>query len=206
MRVAIDAGHGRETPGKRTFDESFFEWEFNRDIANRVQHELIRHGVSVTLTAPSEIDTTLSDRCKISNAAEVTIFVSLHANAFGEDWNDVSGHEIYSHIGSVKGLELAKAIHEESVILGIEDRGCKTSDFYVLKYTDAPAVLIEHGFFTNKEELELLKSNEFREKCAIADSKGILKYLKIEWKEDYKTLYEQLKVKFDLITEIVKGE
>ncbi|MBC7340875.1 MAG: glucosaminidase domain-containing protein [Clostridia bacterium] len=39
-----------------------------------------------------------------------------------------------------------------------------------------PAVLIEHGFYTNKEECELLKSGDFREKCAIADAKGILRW------------------------------
>ncbi len=47
-----------------------------------------------------------------------------------------------------------------------------------------PAVLIEHGFYTNKEECTKLKSIEFRKKCAIADAKGILNYLGIAWVED----------------------
>lgn len=49
-----------------------------------------------------------------------------------------------------------------------------------------PAVLIEHAFYTNKTECDLLKSDSFREKCAIADAKGILAFLGIEWKCDKK--------------------
>jgi hypothetical protein len=47
-----------------------------------------------------------------------------------------------------------------------------------------PAVLIEHGFYTNKEECAKLKDPAFREKCAIADAKGILVYLGIAWKDE----------------------
>jgi N-acetylmuramoyl-L-alanine amidase len=191
MIVCLDAGHGKLTTGKRSFDESFFEYEFNRDVVNRIQTHLVRHGVQIVLTAPSDLDTPLKDRCEISDVAESDIFVSIHANANGTDWNDANGWEIYSHTGSEKGKKLAESIHAESIpYLGIKDRGLKTAEFYVIKYTAAPAVLIEHGFYTNKTELELLKSDEFRENCALADSKGILKYLGIEWQEDYKALYE----------------
>jgi N-acetylmuramoyl-L-alanine amidase len=207
MIVCLDAGHGKSTAGKRSFDESFFEYEFNRDVVNRIQNHLIRHGVQVVLTAPSDIDTSLDDRCKISDIAKSDVFVSIHANANGDDWNDANGWEVYSHTGSAKGLRLAEAIHAESIpYLGLKDRGLKTSDFYVLKHTEAPAVLIEHGFYSNKSELDLLKSAEFREKCAIADSKGILKYLGVEWQEDYKALYESAQMKLDQIERILKGE
>ena len=55
--------------------------------------------------------------------------------------------------------------------------------FYVLRNTVAPALLIEHGFHTNKTEVELLKSNVYRDKLAAADAKGILDYLGIAWQE-----------------------
>ena len=47
-----------------------------------------------------------------------------------------------------------------------------------------PAVLIEHGFYTNKAECDKLKSAEFRKKCAIADAKGILNHLGIAWVDE----------------------
>ena len=38
-------------------------------------------------------------------------------------------------------------------------------------------MLIEHGFHTNQKEVELLKRDDYREKLARADCKGILDYL-----------------------------
>ena len=40
-----------------------------------------------------------------------------------------------------------------------------------------PAVLIEHGFMTNEIECELLKTDEFRDKVANADAKGIMDFI-----------------------------
>ena len=182
MKICLDAGHGKETPGKRSFDGSLREYEFNRDVTARVKNHLVRHGVSVVLSAPNDTDTSLAERCRIANASKVDIFVSIHANAFGTELNSASGWEIYSNPYSAKGAALAKCIHDESMpFLGIKDRGMKLEPFYVVKNTIAPAVLIEHGFYTNKDELELLKLDWFQEKCAIADAKGILKYFGITW-------------------------
>ncbi|WP_243158092.1 N-acetylmuramoyl-L-alanine amidase [Aminipila terrae] len=50
--------------------------------------------------------------------------------------------------------------------------------------TVCPAVLVEHGFYTNREELVKLKEDAFREKCSDADAKGILQYLGISWNEE----------------------
>ena len=58
--------------------------------------------------------------------------------------------------------------------------------------TRVPTVLIEHGFYTNQKELELLKSDAFRQKCAEADTAGILAYLGVHQEmvryEDMQTL------------------
>ena len=54
----------------------------------------------------------------------------------------------------------------------------------MLKDTDMPAVLIEHGFYTNKEECKKLKDSAFRQKCAECDAKGILEHLGIDYVTD----------------------
>lgn len=199
MKVCLDAGHGITTAGKQSIDGSLREYEFNRDVVSRIKNYLENHGIEIILTAPTDEDISLTKRVNISNIAKADIFVSIHANAYGSEWNTANGWEIYHSQGSVKGKKLADYIHKESVpFLGLRDRGIKTTtDFTVVRQTIAPAVLIEHGFMTNKAECELLKSDEFREKCAIADAKGILKYFNIEWKEepDYKAMYESLKSK-----------
>jgi len=213
MRIYLDAGHGKDTAGKRSFDESFLEYEFNRDVVKRMKEILARHDVEVVWAATTDVDIPLSERCRISNDTKVDIFVSIHANAFGEDWNSANGWEIYFCKGSEKGEKLANSIHSASLSLGLKDRGVKANtDFTVLKNTKAPAVLIEHFFYTNKSELAKCNTEEYRQKFAVSDSKGILDYLGVKYQEgekvdetDYKKLYEVEKAKVDKITKIINS-
>jgi len=182
MLVALDAGHGKDTAGKRSPDCTLLEYEFNRAIASRVRTILTAHGVSVILTAqPDDLDTSLSARCCAANKKKANIFVSLHANASGSGtWDSASGWEIYVYKKGGQAEKLAQSIHSVSLpCLGLKDRGIKEADFYVLRKTNMPAVLIEHGFYTNRGECALLKSTAFRDKCAEVDAKGILNYLGI---------------------------
>ena len=184
MRICLDAGHGRETAGKRSPDESFFEYEFNRDVTNRLKDILERYNIEVLLTCDDEHDIDLKVRCEYANANNCDYYVSIHANAHKEYWTDASGWEIHIVGKGGNAEKLAKCIHKYSKELGLKDRGIKVSSFQVLRDTDMPAVLIEHGFYTNKEEVEKLKDSTFRQRCAIADAKGILEHLGIEYGED----------------------
>lgn len=98
-------------------------------------------------------------------------------------------------------------------MLGLKDRGIKVENFTMIKDTQMPAVLIEHGFYTNKEECAKLKDANFRRQCAIADAKGILAHLGIAYKEtetgtqlteekkDWKTEQYELALKNGIITD-----
>ena len=187
MLVCIDPGHAQSTAGKRSFDGSLREYEFNRVVALWLKYHLERHGVKTIYSCDvnTTSDISLSERCRTANNAKADLFVSIHANAYGVSWNSANGWEIFHHAKSTNGKRLAEAIRKTSIpFLGLTDRGIKTDTFTVLTKTNMPSVLIEHGFYTNKEECEKLKSLEFRKKCAIADAKGILNYLGIAWKED----------------------
>ena len=187
MLVCIDPGHAQSTAGKRSFDGSLREYEFNRVVALWLKYHLERHGVKTIYSCDVNTtkDISLTERCRTENNATADLFISIHANAHGLTWNRANGWEIYHHENSANGKRLAEAIRKTSILaLGLRDRGIKTNTFTVLTKTAMPSVLIEHGFYTNIEECAKLKSLEFRKKCAIADAKGILNYLGIAWKED----------------------
>lgn len=198
MKICIDSGHCRLTPGKRSFDESFFEYEFNYDISNRIKQHLERHGLDVWVqyieNAAPRVE--LNKRITTVNENKPYLLISIHANAYGKDWNKANGWEIYCYAPenkSKEGTKLAYAIHDYSIkMLRLRDRGIKDAKGVagIVTKTTCPAVLIEHGFYTNKEELKKLKNDEFREKCAIADAKGILQYLGIRWKEKEQTMQQ----------------
>lgn len=185
VRICLDAGHGKETAGKRSPDGTLLEYEFNRDVTNRLKSILEKHGIEVLLTCDDEHDIDLTTRCMYANDNKCDYFVSIHANAHLEAWTDANGWEIYVVGTGGKAEKLAKCIQKHSIAdLGLRDRGIKVANFTVLKDTDMPAVLIEHGFYTNKEECEKLKTDSFRQKCAEADAKGILEHLGIPYEKE----------------------
>lgn len=187
MLICIDPGHAKNTDGKRSFDGTLREYEFNRAVAELLKYHLERHGIKTMYSCDVNTATDVSSntRCNTANKAKADLYISLHANAYGETWNTATGWEIYHYAKSTNGKRLAEAIHKASIpFLGLRDRGVKANTYTVLTNTSMPAVLIEHGFYTNKEECEKLKGVEFRKKCAIADAKGILNYLGIAWKEE----------------------
>lgn len=189
-KVVLDPGHGVETAGKCSPDKSYYEHEFNLDMAKRIKALLERHGVAVTMTRSDEHDVSLADRVAISNKTHPDLFVSIHSNAYGNgvEWTTPKGYGIYT---SSAGDSANRNIAAKKILARVKEAGITLhgggmhhNSYYVLRNTEDPAVLIEHGFHTNTEELELLKSSTYRAKLAEADAKGILDYLGIAWKEE----------------------
>lgn len=192
MKVCIDAGHGVETAGKRSPDGSYFEHEFNLDVAKRSKAHLERCGVQVIMTREDEHDVSLTRRCKICNDAGCDLFISKHSNAGGkagwyiaEDglrWNTAEGWSVHIIARGGKAEQLAEKIRAVAIpLLGCRDRGVNEDNYQVLRDTKCPAVLIEHGFHTNRSEVEKLKSDAYRAKCAEADARGVCAFLGVAW-------------------------
>jgi N-acetylmuramoyl-L-alanine amidase len=189
-KVVLDPGHGAETAGKRSPDGSYLEHEFTLDMAQRIKAILERHGVAVVMTRTDEHDVTLASRVRVSNNEAPDLFVSIHSNAAGSgvNWMNARGYGIYTSVpgDGARRNKAAKAILKRAQEANIHLWGGglhHNDELYVLCRTDAPAVLIEHLFHDNKEDTELLKDPEYREKLAVVDSKGILDYLGIQWQE-----------------------
>lgn len=189
--IAVDAGHGMDTAGKRTttFPDGTImkENEFNRATAKFLVEALERNGFKTLLTAPEITDTPLQTRVKRANKAKADAFICIHANAYDNKWNDANGIEswIYNKSGN-KTMKLAEDIQKELIaITKRKDRGIKkSSDLYVLRYTNMIAVLVECGFLTNLEEATLLRSENYRKKCAEAICKGICKYYNVSYQSE----------------------
>ena len=67
--------------------------------------------------------------------------------------------------------------------ISIWGSGLAHEPFTVLVKTIAPAVLIEFGFHTNREEVLLLMDPAYREKLALATARGICSFLGVAWEE-----------------------
>lgn len=180
--VCLDPGHG---PGcaNRSPDGSYEEQEFSMDLAKRIAALLRARGITVTFTRHDNDYPSLRNRCKVANAiTDLDLFISLHSNASGTDgWSDVSGHLVFtSGAGESEGRNrAARAILQnwEQDGIPIGTNPLRHQAYTVLTNTLAPAVLLEHGFHTNRKDVAMLSNSKFRDCLALADTKGILEYL-----------------------------
>ena len=188
--ICLDAGHSAGNQANKSPDGTCFEHEFTLDMAKRIKTHLQRHGVEVTETRPDGGDVSLGQRCRISNDARSDLFVSLHSNAAGslstgpDGWSSARGWECYVY--GLSGARYAAARSILSQVAGVAPVIRSTPilvrpGLYVLSHTIAPAVLIEHGFHTNREDVRLLKDPAYREALASAEARGILDFLGISW-------------------------
>lgn len=190
MKIAIDNGHGNNTAGKRTplFSDGTFmrEWEFNSAVAKELKKILDYNGFDCLLVSPEETDTSLPTRVRRANNWGADVYVSIHANAFGNDWNTANGVETFICDNTdAKTNTLGKVVQRRLIeVTKRRDRGLKTNDgLYVLNATRMPACLVECGFMTNLEEATLLRNQEYRTTCAVGIAKGICDYAGVEYKD-----------------------
>lgn len=184
-KICLDAGHG-STCSNGSPDGEYKEHEFALDVANRMKTILEAHGVGVRMTRTDGTDISLTERANISNNYAPDYFVSIHSNAYGSGsvWSSATGWEVHIPGKGGNAEKLAKAIEAETMkVVPLTDRGVKVSSYTVLTKTNAPAILIEHGFHTNKADVEYLKSDEYRQKYAVSNCKGILATLGIDYIE-----------------------
>lgn len=190
----LDNGHGKLTAGKRSpvFDDGttqLLEYEFNRDVVERIIARLEEEGVSYADLVPDVDDLGNALETRVGRANQLStdlpkLYLSVHSNAGPADdtgwtFDSVNGIETWYYYGSVTGKKMAsifqQALFEE---MGWKNRGLKTSKaspFYVLKKTLMPAILTENGFFNNKAQALDLMKDSIRQQIAEAHVNAILK-------------------------------
>lgn len=193
--LLIDAGHAKNTSGKVAPDKSMYEWEFNNDIQYKLKKRAEDHGIHVFLSNPTPSttkDISLTNRAnKMNNywkskGKPKALMVSLHANAHLSIFSSARGTETFiASNASENSKNAAKYILNEvvktmkSIDKNSKDRGVKTSDFTVIYKTWTPCCLVEYGFYSNKEDLHILKNH--RDDLVEATIKGICKYFNISY-------------------------
>ncbi|KZL93984.1 N-acetylmuramoyl-L-alanine amidase [Clostridium magnum] len=154
-RLCFDYGHGGDDPGATYNNRE--ESNDVLDLGKAVAAEVRRHGAVVDETRTSDATVSLNDRSAFENRNTYDYFISFHRNAYEPE--KARGAETYTYLNSgAKSKSLAQRIQTSLVALGFTDRGVKEANYYVLRETKAPAVLIEIGFIDNTEDNNLFDS------------------------------------------------
>ena len=187
--VILDAGHGIDTPGKRSpiwsNNTQLFEWKFNRDIVDSIIGYLQVANISYVKLVEETQDISLKDRVDRINSIfkeykdKYKIYlISVHGNA-ADNVPTANGIEVFTSIGETKSDIIAEITYKKLKNLGWKmrpnrsNKGGKEENFYILKNSHCPAILTENGFYTNEEECKKMLDFYWQKEIALAHYKAI---------------------------------
>lgn len=173
--IVIDPGHGGRDVGAIGASDSY-ESNHTLRTAHILKAELEKFGAKVCLTRENDRYISLTTRSSYANLKNADAFLSLHYNSIPEH-PQVNGIDTYYYSARDKGL----AEHVHAAILeftNMEDRGVKQEDLQVLRTNHRPALLLELGFISNKEEEERIQTKAFLEAISRGISKGLMHYFR----------------------------
>lgn len=173
--VVVDPGHGGSDVGAVGISGKY-EKDCNLAISLKLQDALKARGFQVIMVRQDDTFVSLENTVDISNNTQQPLcFISIHANTCGTP--SVTGLETYHFYNS--DPTLANLV--ESSILsqtGQNNRGVKEAGFYVIKYTQVPAVLVETGFLSNAGEEQFLFDPNDQTTIANAIADAVVNYKK----------------------------
>ena len=196
--IILDFGHGGldENGHYTTYPNKMFKFPdgtvayegvLNKQIGGHLYTYLRNHSELNTVCTVAEDDPTdvsLQQRVRFANQFSPleSIFISLHCNAGGG-----TGFELFTSKGTTRADVLAEIIanHVEGLYEELNMRlrydlsdgdKDKEAQFFVLRETRCPAVLLECGFFDHPGDFEKLTDPKFQSKLAYRIYQGILDY------------------------------
>lgn len=176
LKIAIDAGHYKGTPGRRCLaaldPAQTGEWELNRRVADKLEELLKRYDCQALRvddkTGDKLID--LGDRVAAANGWPADVYLSIHHNA-GIKGGSGGGCVVYTAPGcqaKSKALQRAAygAVVSRTGLVGNRATPMMERGLYVLRRTKMPAILIECGFMDSKTDVPVILGPYFAAQVA----------------------------------------
>jgi N-acetylmuramoyl-L-alanine amidase len=170
--VVVDAGHGGKDSGAyRRYGPP--EKMVTLDVAQRLNRKLRESQFKTVMTRSSDVFIPLDERVSIENSQKSAIFVSIHFNDSRR--RGIRGFETYYHSGA--SFDLASRIQEKLMTIPHSaNRGVHTANFRVLRLATCPAVLVECGYLSNRNEGNQARDWEYRELLADRIAEAIVEH------------------------------
>lgn len=181
--VVLDAGHGGEDFGTHSVGQPIYQEKYlNLSTTQLVKSFLQQFGYKVIMTRTDDTFIPLDQRALFANEQNPRLFVSIHYNSAPSA--DAEGIEVfyYREDDDKSRVSQSKALAQSILNRTLENtnaksRGVKHGNYAVIRKTTMPAVLIEGGFLTNKEEMEKIKDGAYMKSLALGIAQGIQDYI-----------------------------
>lgn len=185
--IVIDADHGGIDPGGNR--PGIEEKDINLAIALELRDILCAQGATVVMTRDRDMELSglcdnprvlgryhrdLAARMEFITESRAQFFISIHANVAARE--SQRGTEVFYSGKSATGKVLAECIHIELKKVSPPPVKAQPGNFFVLRRSPVPAVLVEVGYLTNAHDRALLAQPEHRHKLAGAIAQGVSTY------------------------------
>lgn len=183
-KIALDAGHGLYTPGKRCLKKldkrETREWIINDRVTDALVLYLKLAGHSVLRVDDwddGHTDVTLNDRVRKANNWKADAYISVHHNA-GINGGSGGGTVVYVSKGcQAKSIKLQEAVYKRVIVRGKlkgnRSDGTLSANFYVIRKTKMPAILIECGFMDSAVDIKHILDTDWLEQVGLGIAEGV---------------------------------
>ena len=177
MKVVLDAGHGGIDGGVSGVSTKVSESEINLAISKKLGKLFEDSGFTVVQTRRSNGGLygflgagfkrrDMQAREKIIKEANPTLVISIHQNNFSD--HSRRGAQVFYYMGREQSKEFACYIQDglNSMAENVKKSSALSGDYYVLKVSPCPAIIVECGFLSNEQDEKLLLSDDYQQKLA----------------------------------------
>ncbi|KOS06252.1 hypothetical protein AM493_09570 [Flavobacterium akiainvivens] len=164
VTVVLDAAHGGKDFGSQR--AGFIEKEIAAAVSDKIQE--LNQDVEVVFyeTRPNDSFVSLGDRVKITNDIKPDLMISLHTNFTAK--GDKSGVEVFFNDvndNADKSKQYADKLAEAFIAKQYKAE-VKRAPFYVLKYSQVPAIMLEMGYLSSEDDRKYLTTEDGQEAIA----------------------------------------
>lgn len=178
ITVMIDPGHGgSETGTYGPLGLDYPEKTINLQTALKLKSELESLGAKVLMTRTSDITLSLADRLAASRKAKPDMFISVHANAMEDNIDISKTYGFSAFYREALARPLCDAVYNNVLnTLNRNAKGMDKKNFYVMRGTWTPSILVETGFVPNPDEFEFLTDEAGQSSMARSLAEAISQY------------------------------
>lgn len=185
--VVVDPGHGGSDPGSIGYKTKIHEADLNLTLSLMLKDKLESAGINVIMTRKDNnalIEGSgkkwkkedMQKRKELIKQYRPNMVISLHQNSYTN--HSLRGAQVFYDKTSDISKQIADFIQEQfKEGLDKSIKATSPGDYFMLKCTYAPSVIVECGFLSNAEDEKLLTTPEYQEKIVDCIYKGIVKFL-----------------------------
>jgi N-acetylmuramoyl-L-alanine amidase len=184
--IVLDPGHGCKNikgqivNGGCSSRDGLHERDKTVGISKILGNILLEHGTTVYFTRDAEHfwrsaesqDEDNKSRAEFANSKNADLFLRLHCN-----WSpDKKQRGVLVLWYKDDSKKIAEAVFAELKKTGVRIEGIRKQHLVGFQFAEVPAILIEYGYLSNKDDEKLLKDDEYIKKISEAAASGMENY------------------------------